>query len=114
MKILRWFSEGETGLSSKAIALTALGEMPKNPSYPSDGADFMRCIKLLELCPEAKTGLDELAVNGGPVWAALIKRWEEISAACRHDDALFGGGEKRHAKYRCYDLMRSIISAAEK
>ena len=112
MKILRWLSEGETGLSSRAIALTALGEMPKTPGYPCDGDDFMRCLKLLDLCPDAQKGLDELAIKGGPVWAALVKRWNEITAACRHDDEIFHKGERRDGEYRCYNLMRSIIKDA--
>lgn len=112
MNILRWFSEGETGMSSKAVALTALGEMPKSPAYPHDGSDFMRCLKLLELCPAANAGLQKLATDGGPVWAALIARWDEIAQACRYDDALFLSGNRNYKQYRCYDLMRTIIKGA--
>ncbi len=114
MNILRWLSEGEVGASSKAIALSALGEMPRRPAWPSDGQDLRRCMKLLEVCPDAKAGLDELERCGGPVWAALVKRWDEIGEACLHDEFLFAAGGHSPRAYRCYDLMKSIINAANK
>lgn len=113
MKILRWLSEGHVGSSSKAIALTSLGEMPRHPAFPWDGDDLGRCVKLLELCPDAKAGLDELAVRGGPVWAGLVKQWDEIVDAYRFDENLFRSGVSDLSLYRCYDLMQTIIRAAK-
>lgn len=113
MKILEWLAAGEKGLSSETIALTALGEMPKRPNYPHDGADYGRCVKLLALCPDAQIGLDRLGKEGGPVWQALVPRWEDIRVAWEHDVALHNAGERDRKKFKCYDLMQSIIRPVE-
>lgn len=114
MKILEWLARDcGVGLSSKAIALTALGEMPKRPNYPHDGDDFGRCVKLLALCPDAKDGLERLGKEGGPVWQALVPRWEEIEKLWHHDINLRERGERDYKKYKCYTFMQSIIRPIE-
>ena len=107
--ILRWLGGPDTGLSSKAIALAALGAPPERLDYPHDADDFGRCFRLLAACPEAKAGRDWLANNGGPVWAALIARWDDIEAAYLHDLQL---PSRAKTGWRCSPLMRSIIDAA--
>lgn len=114
MKILEWLGrDSGVGLSSKAIALTALGEMPKRPNYPHDGDDVGRCVMLLALCPDAKVGLEILGREGGPVWRALVPRWKEIEAAYLYDMGLHEKGERDYQKYKCYKLMQSIIRPIE-
>jgi len=112
--ILEWLGSNDTGSSSKAIALTALGKMPNEPIYPSDGDDFGRCYRLLKIAPEARRGLDQLEREGGPVWRALVPRWREIEAAYLHDKNLYEAGKRNVDDYRCYELMKSIIYPAEK
>ena len=106
--IAKWLGGNDTGSSSKAIALTALGEMPERAGhqYPSDGADFGRCYRLMQAAPEARAGLDKLATDGGPYWAALAARWAEIEAAYLHDLAKPKGEET-------YALMKSILRPIE-
>jgi len=108
--IIRWLGARDTGISSKAIALTALGEMPEGAahSHPHDGGDLGRCLRLIAAAPEAKAGLDKLAADGGPYWAALAARWDELSAAHAEDIA------KPGKPGRTYDLMRSILDPIEK
>lgn len=113
MNILQWLGGSDVGMSSKALALTALGEMPPRPSYPHDGADFGRCHRLLTLCPDAYVGLERLGKEGGPVWQALVPRWSDIMAAYLHDAALEEKGIRDHKKFKCYDLMQSIIRPIE-
>lgn len=107
--ILKWLGGPGTGSSSKALALTAMGQMPTDAkhSYPRDGADFGRCLRLIEAAPEAKTGLDKLATDGGPYWKALSEGWDDIEAAYRADMAAEPKGRA------CYDLMRSILQPIE-
>lgn len=112
-KILEWLGGNDTGQSSKAIALTALGAMPKSPSYPSDGNDFGRCYRLLKSCPDATRGLTRLASDGGTIWKLLIARWSEIEAAYLHDEKLIAAGDRNGKKFKCYDLMKSIIHPIE-
>ncbi len=113
MKILQWLAGHDKGASSEALALTALGEMPKHPSFPHDGDDFGRCFRLLALCPDAAFGLERLGKEGGPVWQALVPRWKEIEAAYLRDKEKFERGERDYKKYECYDLMQSIIRPAD-
>jgi hypothetical protein len=105
--ILEWLGGSGVGSSSKVIALTALGAMPKNAhwSYPHDGADFGRCHRLLELAPVAKGALATLAESGGPYWKALVARWPELTASYTKEPA-------SHSDI--YQLMRSILDPIEK
>jgi len=108
--ILKWLGGDDTGLSSKAIALSALGEMPNGAvhKYPHDGSDYGRCHRLLQAAPEAKAGLEKLAKDGGPYWAALAARWDEIQAAYLRDlDRASGHRDETRA------LMRSILRPIE-
>jgi hypothetical protein len=104
--ILRWLGGHDTGLSSKAIALTALGEMPARAAYPGDSNDFGRCYRLLLAAPKARAGLDKLAADGGPYWEALAERWADIEAAYIAETA----GGKSGATY---ELMRAILDPIE-
>ncbi len=104
--ILKWLGGHDTGASSKALALTALGEMPARPSYPSDGGDFGRCHRLLQLAPEARVGLDRLARDGGPYWAALAARWDDLTEAYLADIATPHGD-------KTYALMKTILRPLE-
>lgn len=110
-KILVWLGNGDTGSSSKALALTALGAMPKNPSYPSDGQDLGRCRRLIEFAPEAAKGLPILARDGGEVWKRLVEKWDVLVAAGKRDEARYARNEKK--QYECYDMMKSIIHPIE-
>ncbi|MDE2096533.1 MAG: hypothetical protein KGL39_04745 [Patescibacteria group bacterium] len=113
MNVLEWISVDGSGLSAKTIACAALGQIPERPDYPHDGDDFGRCYRLLAAVPEARAGLDALGVKGGSVWIALVSRWSEIEKAYLYDKALSDAGENDHKKYKCYDLMQSIIRPVE-
>lgn len=75
-----WMRDGEVGMSSRAIHDHMLGLTPKNGyfDYPLDPDDLNRCIKLLELIPEWKPRMGEMACHGKD-WAGLARHWEEIS-----------------------------------
>lgn len=114
MKILEWLAEDRgVGMSSKAIALTALGAMPTRPSYPHDGDDFGRCYRLLALCPDAKAGLNKLGKDGGPYWRALVARWSDIEAAYLRDEDRREKGNRNYKEYECYKLMQAIVRPIE-
>ena len=113
--LLEWLDGRDTGLSSKSIALVALGGKAKeSASYPHDGSDFGRCYRLLQMCPEAKVGLDRLAEVKPLIWKALSERWGDIEEAYHFDKRLYETVGRSAKGYRCYDLMQSIIRPAEK
>lgn len=81
-KILEWFANGETGISSKAMARAIAGIKPDKErdcsgDHPRDPADFKRCVKLLEAVPEARQHMNEVA-KLSDVWALLVEHWVEL------------------------------------
>lgn len=82
-RIAEWFASSDTGLSSKAIALW-LWQKKKDerwgPATPSDVGDLARCLRLLEIIPEWKQRIPEMADAGG-LWPTFVKHWDEIVEA---------------------------------
>ena len=110
--ITMWLAVGERGISSEAIALTALGVHPvgHDASWPHDPADLRRCLLLLEAVPETrKDGLLVLAERC-PRWAALVKVWDRLAETLRSEI-----GETlspRGSAPRTYALMREALDPA--
>ena len=87
LNIATWLIEGERGLSSEAIARTALSGRPSGfrESWPYDASDLRRCLLLLEQAPEAReAGLVVLA-RRWPEWAALVNVWDDLSETLRSE-----------------------------
>lgn len=81
-----WAATADTGLSSKAIMATMLGNPPSDGyCYPHDGSDLARCVGLLDAVPEWRTRIGEMA-GVGPEWAALAARWDDLEAAHKAGD----------------------------
>jgi hypothetical protein len=72
-----WRSGHDTGASSKAIWAVMTGQQPERSAYPMDEDDLGRCLRLLELIPEWKPRLPEMAVVS-PYWAALVENWPDL------------------------------------
>ena len=110
--IAEWLAVGERGLSSEAVALTALGQRPTGlrASWPHDPADLRRCLLLMEEVPETREkGLPVLAKRC-PKWAALVKVWDRLSEALRSEI-----GESlpaRGSAPKTYALMREALDSA--
>src|SRR5690606_17657690 len=68
--IIRWFGEGEVGLSSTAMALAIVG-LPGPRNHPWDPDDLDRCLQLLECVPEGRTRLQSVAALS-PTWSRLV------------------------------------------
>ncbi|MFC5353578.1 hypothetical protein [Azospirillum himalayense] len=102
-KVLDWFIYGETGTSSRTMAMHLTGRKGKGRSFshPSDGGDLGRCLKLLEFVPELRARLPQMA-EVSPYWSALVARWDELER-CHRDDPK-----------SIYPLMRSILDPVEK
>ncbi|MDM3891777.1 MULTISPECIES: hypothetical protein [Pseudomonas] len=73
-----WMRDGDVGMSSRAIHDHMLG-VPARDGYaaPADPDDLNRCIKLLELIPEWKPRMGEMAQRGEQ-WVGLAGNWGEI------------------------------------
>lgn len=77
-RALNWLFNGEVGMSSKTILGFYLGIFVRKDA-PHDYADFRRCMKLLELIPEAKEALPDLAQISHH-WRELVGQWDELEA----------------------------------
>lgn len=93
-RVILWFMIGEVGISSKTIvyALTNInvesyikrGEeilhfTTNRFDVPHDPSDFRRCHLLLELFPEWRSRLPEVAAKF-PKWKPLVDAWGELEA----------------------------------
>ncbi len=58
--------------------------LARDTDAPSDPSDLGRCLRLLELFPEWKSRMPEMAtLNRG--WASLIPQWDQISALMQEE-----------------------------
>lgn len=103
-----WLCSHDTGVSSKAICAYMLHGTPAGThSYPSDGSDLGRCLRLLKFIPEWEPRIAEMGAFG-PYWSALVERWntlENILAAETGSEY----GCNRTPSPRTYRIMRKIL-----
>lgn len=85
-RALWWISNGETGISSKTIWSVMMRTAEPHSKdawgryrYPLDPSDFRRCRLLLDLIPEWRERLQEVA-DMFPTWQGLVDNWGELDA----------------------------------
>jgi hypothetical protein len=78
-KILSWIANGETGLSSKAMAFCACDIPFEGNHNPADPADFNRCLKLISAIPEVKENFHKIA-KLSKRWKNLIENWDDLES----------------------------------
>jgi UTP:GlnB (protein PII) uridylyltransferase len=108
LDIYKWMAGYDTGMSSKAIAMHMSAGWC-NGNYPYDPADLGRCLRLLELFPEWKPRIAEMA-QYGKVWAAYISRWDEIVQSMVDEVGIDWSKGQRAEK--TYGLMHDIARSA--
>ena len=77
-RLIDWFVNGETGLSSSHMAAVAAG-VHGTGDWPRDPSDLRRCVQLVRAVPEIKSHFSSIA-DSGPQWAAIIRNWDELAA----------------------------------
>lgn len=111
-RVNAWVVGNDVGSSSKTIWAVMLGIDPGNEgSHPHDPGDLGRCLRLLELMPEWKPRLPELAAQS-PEWKALVERWGELASFM--DGEVGIAWEKAKSAPKTYNLMKVIAEAARK
>ena len=110
-QVLDWLANGRVGLSSKTMAMIALGSPPKRIDYPYDPDDLNRCLLLLEAAPSVRDAFPEIAASS-KVWAALIANWGEIEQTFIDEVGL--NWCKANSAPKTYDLMKRVVSSANK
>ena len=106
MDPIRWISEGEVGTSSRTIWTAMMGGAsgPRACGFeydtPKDPDDFRRCLLLLQLFPEWRHRLSEVA-QIFPKYKPMVDRWNEMEALWR-EESPSGKCPK------LYDLMKQL------
>jgi len=101
----QWIVGNDTGMSSKALWGVMMGVSPDPHSHPSDGADLGRCVRLLDLVPEWKPRLPEMAALS-PYWAALVPEWDRLADILKKELA---GGRKGIT----YEAMKAVLNPVQ-
>jgi hypothetical protein len=90
-RIAEWLAGDDTGSSSKSIMLwlsSRTTDKTWGADVPRDAYDLGRCVRLLEIMPEWKARMPEMAEAGG-LWATFSKHWDAVVAQLMED---CGGG----------------------
>lgn len=111
-RALQWVVGSDTGISSKTIWAVMLGAVQGEarwPTYgtPADPDDFGRCYRLLELIPEWRGRLHEVAERF-PDWAPLVENWEELEELFRPVTGTPGIRWNLDASKKMYARMREL------
>lgn len=96
---------GETGMSSEAMAFTSVGVKCRGLA-PSDPADFNRCLKLVTEIPEVEKHFDNISALS-PSWAAIIKNWTLIKETFLEEVGYDWCKARRAPK--TYALMKDVL-----
>jgi hypothetical protein len=99
---LQWFLGRDTGTSSLAIfeVMTGTKSPHRSYSFPLDPDDFGRCYRLLNLFPEYRLRLPEVAERF-PAWRPMVARWDEMTA-------LYEEELPRGTAPKLYELMQEL------
>lgn len=102
-----WLLNGRVGLSSKAICSHMTGNVEQDRwNYPSDPDDLNRCLLLLDLIPEWKGRMSEMA-QYGKRWAGLAANWTSITDCFINEVGLnWSHGDKAS---RTYSRMKEAL-----
>lgn len=104
-KMLRWFTTGEVGTSSRTMVAAVLG-LPNDESHPCDPADFNRCLLLIEAVPEIRRRHLEKVAAISEAWGRLVARWNEVEQSFLNEAGRNWSCGK--AAPQTYKLMKDI------
>lgn len=106
-RAVSWLRDGWVGMSSRAIHDHMLG-LPAKDGYsaPRDPGDLNRCLLLLDLIPEWKARMGEMAQY--KQWAELAPRWDEVADSFLDEVGLDWSKGKNLRATCTYDLMKQI------
>lgn len=100
-----WLVSGDTGQSSITILAWMNGARSGHIYYPLDPDDLGRCIRLINLVPEYREQLPDMA-KASPEWEALVNHWDEL-------EALYNEELPSRRAPKCYARMRALLEEPE-
>lgn len=110
-EILNWMANGDTGVSSRAMAFCAVDICNDRSTFgssaPSDPDDFNRCLKLVIEIPEIKEHFGKISeLNAG--WSLIIPRWDEVEKSFLDEVGI--DWCKSSSGPKTYKLMKDIYA----
>lgn len=83
-----WIAGRDIGISSKTIWAVMMGvesgSGPLGSDVPHDSDDFGRCYRLLQLIPEWRARLSEVAARH-PQWRGVVANWDTLTQLYEED-----------------------------
>lgn len=79
----------------------------------ADSSDLGRCLRLLELFPEWKPRVGEMARYSAQ-WAALVERWDELAEMMADEVGIGWSKGKGKRAPRTYAAMKDALAAHSK
>lgn len=114
--VIQWLANGESGMSSKAMALYlgfgVIGD-DAGRSHPLDPSDFNRCVKLLRKAPGLVKKLPDLA-KLSPQWKRLAAAWSKLEASLESEVGPDWSANRSAAAPLTYAMMKKILDGAPK
>ncbi|EHQ8956977.1 hypothetical protein KI090_003791 [Escherichia coli] len=89
MKVLKWQSTGDVGISSATLASIACGLKKNIYGAPHDAADFRRCVALVEQIPEIRDSFDKVAKRV-PAFKGILNEWDSLVALLKSEMKTYG------------------------
>lgn len=105
---MAWLGNDDTGISSETIWSVMMGQQPRPrwyPGTPRDPSDFGRCYRLLQVMPEWRPRLREVAEKYHE-WRPLVEHWDELSA-------LYEEELPRKTAPKLYKRMKELLSECQ-
>lgn len=89
LRLLEYLTSRDCGMSAIAILLHTMNAYNKieHKDYPLDADDFGRCLRVVELFPEARTNLDVMK-QVSPQWLEVMNHWDELERLQKDDPSL--------------------------
>lgn len=109
-QVMDWLANGRVGLSSRTMALIALGTFPRCIDHPYDPDDLNRCLLLLQVAPGVRFMFPQIAA-ASKGWGALIANWTEIEQTFLDEAGL--NWSKAHSAPNTFALMRRVLASAQ-
>ena len=106
-RALGWVVSDDTGSSSKAIFKHMMNLPGAKYDYPSDPSDLGRCLRLLDLIPEWKSRIHEMA-QYSPGWAGQVAVWDDLAAIMADEVGIdWSKGRSALATYKAMKLAQA-------
>lgn len=109
-----WVGSGDIGTSSLTIWAVLLGRTSPHGRFdvPHDPSDFGRCYRLLQIAPDWRPRLTEVAA-AVPAWAPFVREWDQLTALYEHELAHGPVQRGKRMAPRTWALLRTLRDEAK-